>query len=194
VRAGRVLRRGGRQRLVSAATFDGGEFPIYVVDTDLSAASGACDWMTDVCDYVAIQPSFDAACEPFFGLPNATIDGAQVTAGGPGHIMTMALAIDADTFIPVTVHHARVEGTLVFSADGTEITGILGMIAGATPKEQLIETFLEVEGLLPVDGDALAFLLDAVIENDIDLDGDGVKDAASLGMRFETIPGHLVAF
>ena len=46
--------------------------------------------------------------------------------------------------------------------------------------------------LLPLD-DVLD-LLDTLVQNDVDLDGDGIKDAASIGIRITTIGGELTTF
>ena len=40
--------------------------------------------------------------------------------------------------------HARFEGTYETNADGTQITGINGLLGGATPKEQLLATLENV--------------------------------------------------
>ena len=169
-------------------------FPFAVYDCNLTEESEAqgCDFQAESCSYQATQFSFDPTCVPYFGLPNATVVAGKFAAGGPDHVMTIALALTFDTFIPITLIHARVKGDVTYAADGVTIEKITGIIAGATPKSQMIAT---VESLsssqLPVDKEIVLNLLKNVVQNDIDLDGDGIDDAASLGIRFKTIPALL---
>ena len=175
-----------------AATFGGAEFPFGVYDSNLTEADALCEYQLSECSYEASQFSFGPDCAPYFGLPNAKILGNKMVAGGTGYTMTIALALSSSTFIPLTIVNARVVGDVTFSDDGTEVQNVLGIIGGATPKSQLISTIESLDpDVLPVDKDLAISLLETIVQNDIDLDGDGEKDAASLGIRFKTIPANL---
>ncbi len=180
---------------LSQLTTDGEPFPFSVLDAKLgmSALSSGCDFMAQECDYVASQFSFDPSCTPYFGLPNATVNGATFKAGGKGYVMTIAVAF-GNTTIPITLVNARVEAVVVRDPVTKVIVGLSGIFGGASPKQQLYDTIANLnDALLPVDKTVVLGLIDSLVVNDIDLDENGGKDAASVAMRFITIPGNLVS-
>jgi hypothetical protein len=176
------------------ATLDGQPFPFSLLDTELSYASelAGCDYQTEVCEYVPSQSNYDAACNPFFHFENATAQDGMVKAGGPGTMITILFALSATVTMPLVIGHARFEGSYETNADGTKITAMNGILGGATPKEQLLATLENVNpGVLLLPIEDVIDLLDVLIENDVDLDGDGLKDAASVGIRVQTIGATL---
>ena len=182
---------------LSEATLDGQPFAFSLFDTDLSWQSNNddCDYQKEVCSYVPTQSNYDAGCEPFFHFDYGTAKDGKITAGGPGNTITILFALSSQTILPLVVGHARFEGTYETNADGTQITGINGLLGGATPKEQLLATLANVNPdvlLLPLD--SVIELLDTLVQNDVDLDGDGIKDAASIGIRVTTIGAELTTF
>lgn len=182
---------------LSEASLDGQTFPFSLFDTDLSwqSTSDGCDWQQEVCSYVPGQPNYDAGCSPFFHFDFGTAKDGKLSAGGAGTTITILFALGSQTILPLVIGHARFQGTYETNADGTKITAINGLLGGATPKEQLLATLSNVNPdvlLLPLD-DVLD-LLDTLVQNDVDLDGDGIKDAASIGIRITTIGGELTTF
>jgi hypothetical protein len=177
------------------ATTDGKEFEFAVLDSELSWNSelNGCDFQAETCEYAPTQFSYSPSCTPYFSLPNATIIDGELRAGGQGYVMTMALAIGQGVFIALTIVDAQVRAAVQFGgADGKQIVGLTGVIAGATPKKQLISTIAALPpSVLPVDSATVISLLDLIVETDIDLDGDGDYDASSLAIRFDTIPAVL---
>jgi hypothetical protein len=177
------------------ATRDGTEFPLSIYDSGL-AFDNFCNYQGEVCDYDVAPLSFDANCDPYFLFDNARIDGNRLTAGGSGQLISMVLPLVGGSLLAVTIAEARTEATLTFNAQG-DIIAMNGIIAGAIPKAQLIEAVRELDpdsfslpGLTPA---AAADLLDLLVTADIDLDGDGVAEAASVAMRIATIPARIVA-
>ncbi len=179
---------------LSALVLDGTPFPFAVLDTELTAASAAasCDWTADECTYHASQFSFDPTCQPYFGLPNGSVHGTSFKGGGPGYHMTIAVALSGVGLIPITLRNAEVAGVLILDPDTKAVKGINGIFAGASPKQQLYDTIANLDpDVLPLDKAAVLALIDELLVNDIDLDGDGEDDSASVALRFVTLPADL---
>lgn len=177
------------------ATTDGAVFPLSIYDSGL-AFDESCDFQAAVCDYDVAALSFDAACDPYFLFDNARITNGRLTAGGNDQLISMVLPLVGGSLLAVTIASARTEATLTTDASG-RITAINGIIAGAIPKAQLIEAVRELDpanfslpGFTP---EGAADLLDTLVIADIDLDGDGLAEAASVSMRISTIPARLIA-
>ena len=63
-----------------------------------------------------------------------------------------------------------------------------GLSGGAVSKQTLLDGLATLpEGALPVPKDAAISLVDSLVQNDIDTDGDGAKDAASIGIKIHGI-------
>lgn len=182
---------------LSEATFDGQPFPLAVLDSELSDDSilAGCDYQAESCVYNVEQFSYDGDCEPYFALEDVVIADAEMNGGGTGQSLTMGLALAPGVFVPVTVLAAQMSATLTIVPDGQggqKIVGMEGFVAGATPKEQLIETIVGINSdLFPVDKETALFFLEQLIENDLDVDNDGVNESASIGIRFTGIPAVL---
>jgi len=177
-----------------AAKFDGSEFPIAIYDSGV--IDPTCNYQVDRCEYNLAELSFDEHCEPYFHFENAKIVDGHLSAGGTGDLINMVLPLSGGSLLGVTIAAARTEGTVTV-VDG-KITQVNGIIAGAIPKAQLIEAVRNLDpgsfslpGLTP---EAAAQLLDQLVNADIDLDGDGLPEAASVGMRIQTIPATIVGF
>lgn len=179
---------------LSSLTLDGEPFPFAVLDTSLapSSAAASCDWNKDECSYVASQFSYDPDCKPYFGLPNGTVVGNTFKGGGPGYVMTMAVALSGVGLIPITLRNAQVQGVVITDPVTNTIKGLNGIFAGASPKQQLYDTIANLDDeTLPIDKATVLGLIDQLLVNDIDLDGDGEDDSASVALRFVTIPANL---
>ncbi len=177
------------------ATTDGAIFPMSIYDSGL-AFDESCDYQASTCDYDIASLSFDATCTPYFLFDNARITNGRITAGGRDQLISMVLPLVGGSLLAVTIASARTEGTVTIGADG-RVTAINGIIAGAIPKAQLIEAVRELDpdnfslpGFTP---EGAADLLDTLVVADIDLDGDGLPEAASMSMRISTIPARLIA-
>ena len=67
-----------------------------------------------------------------------------------------------------------------------------GVIGGAIDKQLLLDDADDLpEGGLPVSKDMIKSLVNMLIANDVDTDGDGKEDKASVGIKFTTIPGAI---
>ncbi len=169
-------------------------FSFSLYDSSLTDASelAGCDFQTETCDYDVAQLSFDQNCEPYFEFDNAVVTGNQLVAGGVGKLISMVLPLEGGSLLPVTIANARVTATLILGADG-KVTSMSAIIGGAIPKAQLVAAINGLsESALPIDKASALQLLDIAIVNDIDLDNDGIFEAASVGMRINTIPAVLL--
>ena len=176
------------------AKFDGTEFPLSIYDS--GTIDDTCDFQAERCEYDIAALSLDETCEPYFYFSNARIIDGRLTAGGTGDLINMVLPLVGGSLLGVTIAAARTEGTVTVDGDGN-ITQVNGIIAGAIPKAQLIEAVRSLDpdsfnlGITPEEA---ATLLDTLVNADIDLDGDGLPEAASVGMRIQTIPATIVGF
>lgn len=175
------------------AKLDGSEFPIAIYDS--GTVDDTCDFQSERCEYDVAALSFDANCEPYFHFDNARIEDGRLTAGGTGELINMVLPLQGGSLLGVTIAAARTEGTVTTDAEG-KVIGINGIIAGAIPKSQLIEAVRNLDpesfSLPGLTSEEAAALLDSLITADIDLDGDGLPEAASVAMRIQTIPASIV--
>ena len=175
------------------ATFDGEPFPLTIHFVSLADGSGGCDIQKDPCKWQATQLLFDGDCAPSFAFQNATITDGVLSAGGPGTLITIMMPLTKDLTLPVTIAWASMEATLTFSADAGGIATVQGWLGGALVKSQLLAALAGADpSALPFDQDALVALVDNLMKADIDLDGDGTPDAASLNFAVQMIPATLV--
>ena len=68
------------------------------------------------------------------------------------------------------------------------------MESGSREQRQNDEDGADDDARRNVTGSDVLELLDTLVENDVDLDGDGIKDAASIGIRVTTIAAELATF
>lgn len=177
------------------ARTDGVDFQMSVYDSGLAWGDETCDFQRETCSYDIASLSLDPTCAPYFGFENARIADGRLTAGGTGELISMVLPLSDDELLAVTIAEARAEAAVTLGPDG-RVTGLNGIIGGAIPKAQLIEAVrgldpsnFSLPGLTPAEA---ADLLDLLITADIDLDGDGLPEAASVAMRIATIPATIV--
>ncbi len=176
--------------VIEAKDLQQGPFTMAVYQADLAPESAGCDFQTTTCDYLVDAGMVDnVTCAPLVELP-ATLTGDQISAGGPGTLFPFSLPFQGSN-LEITLYNVRFEGQVTLT-DGL-ITGVTGIIGGAVPKTELVAA---VEALpddaLPISKDAVLGLLDILVVNDIDTDGDGEADAASIGIKVGGIGANLV--
>ncbi|GMV44397.1 MAG: hypothetical protein AMXMBFR64_61130 [Myxococcales bacterium] len=155
-------------------------------------ATEGCDFQTQSCPYTVSASAFDDDCNALISFPGATIKGGVLTAGGPGTSFPFEIPISGLP-LQITIYSARIQAEVTLT-DGT-ITGLQGIIGGAVPKEDIKAAV----SALPAEQFPAGFsketilnLLDVLVVNDIDSDGNGTKDAASIGIPFQAISGTIV--
>jgi hypothetical protein len=162
---------------------------LYLAKQDFTGPP--CDAALMSCQYL-VDPSLYVfpTCSPLVSLPG-TLAGNVLLAGGPGTNFPFSLPLSAGVDLNITIYGARIQGTVVIT-DG-KVVSIDAILAGAVPKTSLLAAVeaLPEEGL-PIPKDGIKGILESVVENDIDSDGDGTKDAASIGLKIKGIQGVIV--
>ncbi len=158
-----------------------------------------CDWQTHDCDYLVWQNQLAPEnCLPVMSFDNAKVIDGKFTAGGAGYTVKMPFSIlsfmdsQSDLSMMVDGFMATVSGTLIM--DGNHPSALEQAILGvAIRKDQLMESVdnIPADAELPVSKDMIKNLLDMFISVDMDSDGDGEYDAASLGVQHSAIAGKI---
>ncbi len=163
---------------------------VAVYAARLAPSNSTCNFQNATCDYL-IDPSFldPVSCEPVARLVG-TRSGNRLVAGGPGTRLPFIIPF-GDASLEVVIANLRIEADLTLQNGlAKAMTGILG---GAVPKQNLLDGLATVpDDALPVPKDALITLVESLVENDIDSDANGSKDAASIGVKLIAIDGRLV--
>ena len=175
---------------LQALKTDGTPFKMAVYDS--VALDALCDPDVETCSYIAGPSSFSGDCHPYFAFDNAVYQDGALTAGGPDTVITMVIPLPGAA-LPITIARAQVSASVSLSAGDTQVVSVDGVMGGAVIKAQLIAA---VDGfdqnVLPIDKDLVVSILESAIEPDIDLDGDGVNEAASIGLRVRGNGARLV--
>ncbi|MBL6974530.1 MAG: hypothetical protein ISR64_02250 [Deltaproteobacteria bacterium] len=171
---------------------DGTPYSIAVyVGKDLDPSNPACDVQTQTCAYLVDNESLNVDCNPLVSLDNAVYSNGKLTAGGAGYTFPFDLPILGDVSLHVDLFYATIHANVTLS--GNKVTAMDGILGGAVPKAQLkaaIES-LPPDTDLPLPKEQIITLLDLLVQPDIDGDGDGVKESASIGIHFTAIAGTI---
>jgi len=172
--------------------YDGSSFAVNMYLAQPVLPKYQCNFQTSVCEYLIDSGAIDEdACQPFVTFDNAKIVDGVLTAGGKGYQFTWVLPFLNGPPMEVNLLNARIVADVVLGGSG--VLEVHGVIGGAIPKEALIEAVDDLpEQGLPVSKEMIKSLLGMMITNDIDTDGDGVPDAASIGIKFTSIGAEIV--
>ncbi|MFH1532592.1 MAG: Ig-like domain-containing protein [Pseudomonadota bacterium] len=154
-----------------------------------------CDWQSDACPYLVSHDSFHpSTCEPYMQFDNAAIIDGKLTAGGPGYTFGVASPLgDLGGAIVLDCHLAQVEGDVVVGEDGNVIALQNLVFGAAVPKQSLFDSIAAMPAdEVPVSPEMIVSMLDMFLENDIDVDGDGVNESVSFAVMHDAIPAYLV--
>ena len=158
--------------------------------------SAGCDAQTQVCKWVVTQDAMDASCLPKFSFKNAKVVGGQLVAGGADTLFAMDAALLGAQSGTLYVKGARIEGTVEFTPDGKQILKIAGVLGGAVPQQALFDVINALDDTLfaqyGMSKETVLALVQLAVELDIDMDGNGIGDAASIGLRFSAIGAKIV--
>ncbi len=165
-------------------------FRISIFQAELDADNADCDFQTEDCEYVVDRGTLDPdTCEPLVTLA-ATRAGNRITAGGRGTVFPFEIPL-GDAVLAITLYDVRFEGDIVIE-DGV-IVSLDGVLGGAVPRADLLAALEAVPAeSLPVDPATIANLLNLLVVDDIDTDGDGTPDAASIGLPLTGIAASVV--
>lgn len=167
-------------------------FRLNLLDTGVIMTTPPCNFQFDECDYYPAQDSLDLDCNPIITFDNATVTGNVLRAGGKAYSYPLQASLIGGQLLVLGIASARVEATLLWEDD--QIVGMEGFLGGGVAKEQLMDTVNKLPDWVfaPMDKAGALAALDSLIENDLDIDGDGVPDAASINLKFQTIPANVV--
>ena len=176
-------------------TTDGSSFGLngYLGQADQSKEE--CDFQTEKCEYTILSDSIDPlTCLPLAAFDNARITDGKLTAGGPEMVFVVSLPVSDTVQLKLTALMAQIAGDVLFVSNEMFIQN--GIIGGAIRKDSLMEAVDQIpdadpENPLPVSREMIKNLLDMFVVPDVDTDDDGEADAASIGIKFESIPGTI---
>ena len=146
-----------------------------------------CNFMAATCEYWIEDGGLDVdTCEPKFSLPCTLQGGGALLCGGPDTTLPFDLPVQDGVVLDLSMFNVRIEAQVTQS--GGNVTGLVGELGGAIRQDALLAAIdsLDEDGL-PLPKDLIKTLLTSLLEYDIDTDGDGVDDAASIGFRLKFI-------
>ena len=182
---------GGIIALIEHSGFNTDGLPYTMNFWEGKKVEQGCDIQNQSCDYWVKDSAVSADCVAMFGFDNALYQDGQVSAGGLGYSYPVLLKIGGAD-VALELLNARLEGQL--SLVGDQPGALVGVIGGAVSKAQLATALSAIpDDELPdgISKQALLTLVNILIKNDIDLDSDGVPDAASIGIQIEGIVGNI---
>jgi hypothetical protein len=160
----------------------------YVLDVYLGkAVDEACVPTTDVCDYTVDPTSLTEGCGALIQFPNATITDNHLVAGGPGSTFFLSFPFMPDMPpLQLTLYMARMEADVTIDQGGI-VALTNGLMGGAVRQAQIVELVTNLPDSLfadlPVTKDTVLALIPTLFKKDLDTDGDGTKDATSIGLK-----------
>ena len=177
---------------------DGAPFVMRMFRGAPLESPAVCDWQAEVCPYLVSHEDFDPeTCAPFAWFDNAVVVDGTLTAGGIGYSIHMPMVLpsifaDVSIEVPLWYHDARVEGEIVL--EGGEPVGLADAVFGAAiPKQSLMDWADALPAdALPVESQMVKNLIDMFVAPDIDVDGDGTKESASVAVLHDAIRATLV--
>jgi hypothetical protein len=167
-----------------SAAGDGYDLAFYIG----KSADAGCNIQADVCPYLVKAASFDDQCQPQVVFGNAKMTGTTLSAGGKGTDFPFPLALSDGVVLDLVLFNAQVQAQVTFLAGAPD--KLDGVLAGAVPKQTMIDAIAALpDGVLPVDKNLAIQMLELLVQADIDADGDGTKESASIGLPFTANAG-----
>jgi len=176
---------------VEFGSYKQGPIELAVHQVDVHKSNPKCDINKAHCKYTAAMSLLDPkTCKPTVKLAGKLV-GDKFSAGGKGTIFPFNLPIQPGVDLKVSIYDVRIEGTVKVS--GGKLTSMTGILAGAVPKKDLLEAINAVpDADLPLPKATLISILDSTVAQDMDTNGDGNKDAASISLKIKGIGATLV--
>ncbi len=172
---------------------DGTPFAMHFLASALADSNPDCDFQKEECDYYPLWEALDASCHPIVSFDNAVVTDSRITAGGPGYTFALQAGLIGGGHLELAVVAARFEAEVTMSP-ALAIRTLDGFLGGGVDKADLLQTVAQLPPDLfyPMDLAQVLDLLDQLVVNDLDTDLDGTPDAASVAIRFRTIPADIV--
>jgi len=180
---------------------DGGEFAVNLLVGDLDKSNATCDITSGgaKCKYTVSDKSYDpkvtaATCPALINFPNCKIKSGKLSGGGKNQLFLFTLPIP-NLSLTLKISQATIEGEVVAAAgwDKTSkglICGVLGKqdivdAVNAIPDEQIAKFGIG-------DKKTIIDLVTGLLKPDIDVDGDGVAESASVALQWESTTAEIL--
>jgi hypothetical protein len=177
---------------------EGKPFSFRLYYGNLQAGTKTCNWFTTPCQWLVTQQSMGPDCKPLASFDNAVIKNGKLTAGGPGQIFALEAnlvgSVKPTFYIKGATIEADIELDKTAGFNKLKIKSIDGVIAGAMTEVAVLEVVnaLPEANFKPLDKKSALKLVKQLLVLDIDVDGDGINDAASLGIRISGLGAKLL--
>jgi len=184
---------------------DSSKFDINVFIGNVVQSGGACSPAdaTSICKFKLQSGNYDigsqnkGACPAAVILKDATVKSGKLQANGPkGKPFTIELPILLGKPLALNLHKMSVEGTVTDKSQWKTTAG--GKLCGAIKKKELIDTLNQLpDSFFTGTGfskQLVISLLSGLLNEDIDTDGNGSKDAISSVLAFTTGQVQIVGF
>ena len=171
---------------------NGAVYELAVFLGDLAPGFEQCDFAGAYCGYAVKEDSLDPdSCQAVVLFDNASIFQGKLVAGGPAFTFPWQIPFSEQTTLNITLFSATLHADVTVKQG--LVTSLSGILGGAIPKESFLAAIEAVPAeQLPLPKDMVVQLIEALVKNDIDTDGDGAHDAASIAIRFEGIAGGII--
>lgn len=172
----------------------GKAYMLSIYQGKLDPGNSDCDFQTQTCNYWVDPQSYDHdTCAAMVSFDNAKVIGNKLTAGGKNYTFPFKIPLTPTVNLDFSLYYARIEATVTVS--NGKITHIKGIIGGAVPKQKILDGIDAIPDGTPLPQGltkaSLKSLVTLLVKSDIDGDGDGVPESASIGLQFEGIAGNI---
>jgi hypothetical protein len=172
----------------------GSTFSLNMYRADPLHEMQVCNFQDDHCDYLVENGAIDwTNCAPLVTFDNAKVADGILTAGGVGYKFDLILPFLGGEPIVLTLKDARIRA--VHGPSYPLMALVDGVIGGVMETQSLLDAVDELpEDALPggMSKESVKMILNMFIKNDIDTNGDGTLDSASIGVKFQTFSASIV--
>ena len=178
----KAVKDGSVTFVVEFKDFKQGPVNLALYAGKLDPGNVGCDSTKATCNYLVDIKMLDPQkCLALVLLPGQ-LAGDLLSAGGKGTNFPIAIPLQPGVNLNVTIFGAKLVGKVGLS--GGNVTSFDGILSGSVPKATLLAAIDALpEAGLPIPKDGIKAILDGAVDNDIDSDGDGKLDAASIALK-----------
>lgn len=155
----------------------------------------SCDTSSAGCNYGVYPSQLIPACDPKYVFDNTIIRGSTLTAGGFDYEFPVFVVVGKNNnLIPLMLRWARIHMVNVEIGNGVVTSG-LGALGGWVLVDELLNAIRamdKTEFEYPYTKEMFLVYLEMFLKPDLDIDGDGVKEAFSMGLTFQVTTGSII--
>ncbi len=169
---------------------------LYYAEMLNESQLAGCKPQADVCKWLIGQSALTGQCKPKFSFADAMVKNGKLTAGTKNTLFAMDADLIGAKNATLYVKGARIQGEVTFAPGTQQIAGMQGVLGGAVPQSAVLDMLGALkDGAFAESGltkDQVIQLVTQLLETDIDVDGDDIKESASIGIRFSAVGAILV--